>query len=242
MHFREFTLLFQAKICGVRSVDDVDAVADAGGEIKVAVGLNFYPKSVRFLDANLDSTAAVAKRARERGVLSVGVFVNESTDDIFRKILRFDLDAIQLHGDETPELAGEIAAKLKQSASRDVQIIRAISLPTLGLTIDAISNAILRWREIDCDLLLDADAGAARGGVGKCLEWSVVNEWSNRNPDVAWTLAGGLNPGNVQQAIRLSGAFGVDTASGVEKPRGRKSRELIADFLDQASTALKADG
>ena len=85
--------------------------------------------------------------------------------------------------------------------------------------------------------MLDVDAGAAHGGSGKTLDWPSVAAWAKVHPDVHWTLAGGLTPENVGEAIAASGAVSVDTASGVECPRGVKNEGRIHAFAAAARGA-----
>ena len=213
--------MFKVKICGVRLKSDVTSVAAAGGD---AIGLNFFPPSARYVDPHENDTRALSAHAKDLGVKRVGVFVNASAEEADQTARTVGLDSIQLHGDETIEVAQEII-------SRGFPVIRAIKLPTVDLTSDLIAEACEGWTRIGCHLLLDADAGQSHGGSGKCLDWTVVGTWAQSHPSTSWSLAGGLNPGNVHQAIVTSGATSVDTASGVEQTRGIKSPEQIAAFV-----------
>ena len=132
---------------------------------------------------------------------------------------------VQLHGDEPLRLARELAE------SRQLPVIRAIKLSAGPLAAARIEAAARPWVDVGCHPLLDADAGAAHGGSGKTLHWASIRRWSDEHRQTRFTLAGGLNPGNVAEAIRESGAKSVDTASGVEQPRGEKQVDLIAAFV-----------
>lgn len=214
--------MFRIKICGVRHLEDIHAVADGGAD---AVGLNFFPGSIRFLDPGSPIATELSQAASQRGLLRVGVFVNESSEAIARVVDQIEIDVIQLHGDEPLAVARELAE------SRKLPVIRAIKLATGPLQPTRIEAVVRPWIDAGCHPLLDADAGVAHGGSGKTLDWLSIGQWSDANRQTPFTLAGGLNPGNIAEAIRQSGARSVDTASGVEQPRGEKQLDLIAAFV-----------
>lgn len=243
--------MFDVKICGVRFKSDVDAVqaavsafasdaADSGSKrCRVAVGLNFFPPSARYLDSQSADATAISLAAAKAGVLRVGLFVNESPETIARVADQVGLGAVQLHGDETPEQVAAIADVI------DLPIIRAVKLPAGSnsegpIPSSQIADACQPWLDLGCHLLLDADAGSQHGGSGKTLDWESVASWADDlSGDVAWTLAGGLTPENVAAAIATSGATSVDTASGVESSKGIKSAEKIAAFVRESMSGWK---
>lgn len=221
--------MFHTKICGVRTADDILAVKASRAD---AVGLNFYPPSIRFVDPNARTTAELSEIANEQGLFRVGVFVNDS-ERIAEIASTVELDAIQLHGDETIDDALSVKQLIK------LPLIRAIKLPHADLTPEMIAAATEPWTKAGFHLLLDADAGSAHGGSGKTLAWDAVRIWADRASDVKWTLAGGLTPENVAEAITRSGTTSVDTASGVEKPRGSKSADRILAFASESRQAFQ---
>ena len=223
--------MFKIKICGVKLKSDVDAVAASPAD---AIGLNFFPPSVRFVDPKLETTRQLSVAAADSGLLRVGVFVNETSETIHQIVDQVGLDVIQLHGDEPVELATDLIGQGQQ-------VIRAIKLPAGALN-ESLQSAIDSWLNAGCDLLFDADAGAQHGGSGKTIDWITVRQWAKQNPHANWTLAGGLTPDNVAEAIKASGAVSVDTASGVESQRGEKSNELIQDFAERAATEFENSG
>jgi phosphoribosylanthranilate isomerase len=132
-------------------------------------------------------------------------------------------DWLQAHGKETPE---RVAAIKKRFARR---VIKAV-----GVRDAADLNGALAYADIADALLLDAKApqGAARpGGNGVPFDWTMLDGF---DPGVAWLLSGGLAPGNVGSALRVSGAPGVDVSSGVETAPGRKDPNLIRAFIAAA--------
>lgn len=216
--------MFHTKICGVRQEADINSVAASGAD---AIGLNFFPRSVRYVDPQSGQTRHLSEIAGRAGLLRVGVFVNESADEIMRIAGAVSLDAIQLHGDEEPSIVSELATR------GELSMIRAIKLPIGPLAIEQISDKADPWIKAGCHLLFDADGGIAHGGSGKTLDWKSIRLWSTKYPEVAWTLAGGLHCENITTAILESGAISVDTASGVEERKGEKSDRLIRRFVQE---------
>ncbi|TWU67375.1 phosphoribosylanthranilate isomerase [Crateriforma conspicua] len=219
--------MFQVKICGVRLKSDVAAVAAAGGD---AVGLNFFPPSVRFVDPMSTDASQLADAARGHALRTVGVFVNEPVARIRQISEWLNLDAVQLHGDESIDQAIELQGD-------GLTVIRAIKLPVADLTTDLIDAATGPAAAAGLHLLLDADAGRMHGGSGKTLHWPAIHQWSAENPEARWTLAGGLDDDNVRQAVEVSGATSVDVASGVERPRGVKNDDRIRRFVSEFQAA-----
>ena len=216
---------FHIKICGVRFKSDVDAVEQAGGD---AIGLNFFPPSVRYVDPTDAATGELCDHGKSLGLKTVGVFVNESAGSVGALARDLGLDVIQLHGDETLEDVRMVRLVTSKP------ILRAIKLPTGPLSVEAIASKAQPWVLAGCDLVLDADAGASHGGSGKALNWPSVQAWAESYPRVNWTLAGGLTPENVAEAMKSSGAISVDTAGGTEDPKGTKSAARIAAFVSAA--------
>lgn len=220
--------MFRVKICGVRLKQDLDSVESSGAD---AVGLNFYPPSIRYLDPRLDSTHQLSLTAKNANLLRVGVFVNETVASMTEVSQRVGLDAIQLHGDEPIEIASNLIYE-------GYRVIRAIKLPRTEMTVNQIQEKAIAWSALGCHLILDADAGAAHGGSGKTLHWSSVRSWAEKHPDAKWTLAGGLKPENVAEAVAQSMATSVDTASGVECPKGVKNHDRVMAFAAASGLAF----
>ena len=220
--------MFRIKICGVRLEQDIHVAEKSGAD---AIGLNFFPPSVRYLEPHAESTQKLATRARQLGLFTVGVFVNETTESLLAMADAVRLDAIQLHGDEPVRVAKELR-------ERGRRVIRAIKLPRGPLAPSAMEQIAAPWREVDCHLLLDVDAGASHGGSGKTLDWPSVREWAKTRGEESWTLAGGLSPENIGEAIQSSGAVSVDTASGVECPKGVKNAGRIERFCESYRASI----
>lgn len=215
---------FQTKICGVRTTADVVACAAAGAD---CVGLNFYPKSVRYVDPQNETTRSMNTAAADAGLHRVGLFVNESIDRVHEIASDLSLDSIQFHGDET-------RAEMTRMIDASYPVIRAIRLPTCQITPDEIQAHLQPLWRLPITFLLDADAGGQFGGGGRRLHWPSIAAWADKYDDSdrsRWILAGGLDAGCVRTAKSISTACRVDVASGVESPRGEKSAELIKKFV-----------
>ncbi|WP_404308734.1 phosphoribosylanthranilate isomerase [Neorhodopirellula lusitana] len=216
--------LFRLKVCGIRTMEDVQACADAGVD---CVGLNFYRPSVRYLDPLAEEIQAINSLATQCGLYRVGLFVNESIETVQQIAKQLQLDAVQFHGDETVEY-------VQQFLRVGIPVIRAIRLPTVPLEAGVIHSHVERWLDPSVTMLIDADAGAQFGGGGKQLHWPSIAAWARQYAEplnLPWILAGGLTPQCVSEAKRVSTAGRVDVASGVENPRGTKSAALIREFV-----------
>lgn len=218
---------FRIKICGVRRMEEIRATAAAGGD---AVGLNFFPPSVRYVDPAVAAT--LAAQATRLGLCPVGVFVSEPLARVMQIAGDAGIDTVQLHGDETLEDA-------RQLLRSGFAVIRAVRLPGGPCSPQQIDAAVAPWVEAGCSALLDADAGEAFGGKGLRLDWPSLRQWRGEHPSAAdFILAGGLDVDAVIEAVTASGAWGVDVASGVESPRGVKSVDHIRQFAERARAAL----
>jgi len=188
-----------------------------------AIGLNFYQKSPRSVRPPM---AIQLRRQLPPTVDLVGVFVNHIPTQIRKTVIEVGLTHIQLHGNETPEFV---------TLFKDLKIIRVYRLTTPSLDPikkDLLALAHLKVRPWAC--LVDAWDSNEYGGTGKLAPWTALTEWKAEWPRLI--LAGGLTPENVAEAIRTVRPFGVDAASGVESERGRKSPELVHQFIQAART------
>jgi len=199
-------------------------VSDIGAD---AVGLNFYPRSRRFV--SLEAAVQIARRLAP-GVRKVGVFVNASAEQILDAVGCVPLDAVQLHGDEPPEMLAQLGT---------IPVIRAFRLSQSGL--GAAAEYLERCRQlgaVPAMVLVDAYHPGAYGGTGQRADWPAAAAY----PLAPWhpplVLAGGLDPDNVAEAIRAVRPRAVDTASGVEGPAGRKDRRRVELFVRRARQAL----
>jgi phosphoribosylanthranilate isomerase len=218
-------VVFQVKICGVANLEDALCCAEAGAD---AIGLNFYPPSPRCVPVE------VARRIALRlppTVTRVGVFVNATPEDVLRTCDHVGLDAVQLHGDETPQIIRQLAGR---------QVIKAFRCGSRDFR--PITEFLHRCADLDCrpgGVLIDAYQPSSYGGTGQSADWSLVRELSDLLSETPVILAGGLRPENVAAAIEASRPAAVDTASGVESAPGLKDGERVRRFIRNAWDAFR---
>jgi phosphoribosylanthranilate isomerase len=198
----------QIKICGITNLADVRVCLEAEVDM---IGLNFYPRSSRYLDPQ---QARPIRLAIGENAEAVGVFVNASAKEVRRLARQLDIASVQLHGDYSPEKCAELA--------REFRVIRALRLTAEFQPMEA---ADFR----DCDVLLDAAYEELHGGGGERCDWSKARVTGGYARFVF--LAGGLTPANVAEALCAVGPDAVDVCSGVERAPGVKDPALIAQFV-----------
>ena len=205
----------RVKICGINDPDAFDAAVAAGADW---VGFVFFPPSPRAVAA---AQAASLSGRRPGGPARVGLFVDPTDAEVASVLAALPLDVLQVYA--VPERAAELRARFMRPVWLAVAVSGAADLPAAAAGVDA--------------LLLEAKppAGAANpGGNAQRFDWSVLGGWS---PPAPWILAGGLDPENVAEAIRITGAAAVDVSSGVERARGVKDPARIAAFAAAARAA-----
>jgi len=195
----------RVKVCGTTRLKDALLAVECGAD---AIGFIFYKKSPRYV---------TAKAAKEIGsrlppfVHRVGVFVNETADKINRIASRCGLDAVQLHGDESPAFCKKIRCRVIKA----VRVKDASSLKEMSrYTVDA--------------FLLDTYKDNQWGGTGKVFDWKLAAQAKKYGPVI---VAGGLNPRNVKAVIQKVQPYGVDVSSGVEQSPGKKDPKKVRAFL-----------
>lgn len=212
----------RVKICGLTALEHVEAVAEAGAHY---AGFNFFAKSPRFVD---NTRARELSLAAPVGLAKVGLVVNAGNDVLDRITDEVPLDMLQLHGGESLERVAEIKERY------GLPVIKVI-----GVAEEADLAQITTFGAVADQLLIDAKPpkdAVLPGGNGLAFDWRLVNRKFWPCP---WMLAGGLNPGNVAEAIRMTGARQVDVASGVESAPGQKDAALIRAFVDAAKGVQK---
>jgi phosphoribosylanthranilate isomerase len=198
------------KICGVTTRDDAERLVSLGVD---ALGVNFWPRSKRFLSPeNAGWLRDLAGR-----ILRVGVFVNEPAELPLRLIAEGLLDAVQLHGDET--LAD--AAPYQHTG---VPFFKAIGVKTRD---DLDRAAEFRASAI----LLDAHAPGVYGGTGETFDWNAAIDFKSRHPDLPVILAGGIVPENAALAAATVHPAALDVASGAEISPGIKDFHKVSALL-----------
>jgi phosphoribosylanthranilate isomerase len=216
--------MFRIKICGLTSPADAVNACEAGAD---ALGLNFYPASRRYVDPQ--AARAIRAAVPQGNVQLVGVFVNAPLQEVIETHDQLGLDAIQLHGDESPEMLLALGSRT---------VIRAFRCqPEDYLRIEQYLAACARHNRLPDAVLIDAYAADQYGGTGQTADWSAIaaarSEWFG----LPLILAGGLKPENVAAAIQTTKPDAVDTASGVESSPGIKNPQRVRQFIAQARAA-----
>jgi phosphoribosylanthranilate isomerase len=200
----------KVKICGITNLEDALLAAKFGAD---ALGFNFYPKSPRYIAP--EKAREISEHLPEE-ILKVGVFVNESLEKIAEIAETARLDAIQLHGEETPEFARELKAKT------GLEIIKAFRVSP-----DFKPEDVLQY-ETDA-ILLDAYNPQQHGGTGETFDWKIAKGVQSIFPKMY--LAGGLSPNNIAKVVESVEPFAVDACSLLEKVKGIKDAGKVRDFI-----------
>ena len=203
----------KVKICGMTNLKDVKVAVDGGVD---AVGFIFYKKSPR---------SVIMQAVREivlelpPFVDSVGVFVNETAEQINKIADHCKLDRVQLHGDESPAFCKKIRRRvIKAIRVKDIQSLKKLSDYPVS------------------SFLLDTFSEDQYGGTGKVFDWNLAYPAKKYGPII---LAGGLTPINVHQAIQRIQPYGVDVCSGVESQPGIKDHKKMKAFLKNVKAERK---
>jgi phosphoribosylanthranilate isomerase len=205
------------KICGLATVDDVRACADAGANY---MGLVFFEKSPRNITI---SAARELALAAPLGLAKVALVVNPSDAELDAITGTVPLDMLQLHGRETPERVAEVKARYGLPVMKAVGIADGDDLPKLE-----------SYFGVADQILVDAKppkGGELPGGNGLSFDWRLI---AGRRWPCPWMLAGGLTAENVAEAVKMTGAKQVDVSSGVEDAPGLKNAELIQKFVQSS--------
>lgn len=211
------------KICGITTLDDAFVAVDAGADL---LGLNFYRKSPRFIEVDVAVRIAAELRAAfgPKCPVLVGLFVNEAVGRISTTMESVGFKAVQLSGDESPELVRElrrtaykaIRPRTPSEAASDAELFAPLGPDDLRLP----------------SILVDAYHPGLYGGTGASTAAEVFSAAQAERV----MLAGGQTPDNVADRVALLRPWGVDVASGVEfdgKP-GRKDPARMRAFVDSA--------
>ncbi|HLW46794.1 MAG TPA: phosphoribosylanthranilate isomerase [bacterium] len=196
----------RVKICGIRRLADAMAAADAGAD---AIGLNFWRPGRRYVTPEVARQIA---HALPPFVCKVGVFVDEEPETIRAIADLVGLDALQLHGAESPQ----VCAALDRPVIKSIKVRGPESLAGLA-----------RYRVAGFLLDTHVPGAAAPGGTGQSFDWSLAEHAREAGPII---ISGGLTAGNVEEAIRRARPYAVDVASGVETD-GEKDPEKIRAFI-----------
>ncbi|MHC4244553.1 MAG: phosphoribosylanthranilate isomerase [Planctomycetota bacterium] len=194
-------LILKVKICGITNYQDAVAAMDMGADL---LGFNFYPQSPRYVTPEI---AADIINKLPGFIDTAGVFVNATTEQINKAEKLCHLDWIQLHGDEDQEFC-------RSFQSHNVKTMKAIRVKT--------QTDIKKAENFFTDaILLDAFDPQKYGGTGLTFDWNIIGHIGKRV-----FLAGGINPDNAAQAVKL-GVYGIDVCSGIETEPGKKDHKKM---------------
>jgi phosphoribosylanthranilate isomerase len=247
------------KICGITNLEDALAAADAGAN---ALGFVFYPKSSRYVTLEI-ARSIVANLPPEIG--KVGVFVNETVDQVRDIAKQVGLTAVQLHGEENTEFSRTLFQKLANGSGRptifrsypakvfDVPAGQSVGWDPVAVGLVEPDEAYKGKRVhkihvaengdlflethgfrpgVISGVLLDSSTAQRRGGTGEAFDWERVQPWAGIINSISKLIvAGGLHPGNVQEAIHLLHPWGVDVSTGVESEPGKKDPRRVRAFI-----------
>jgi phosphoribosylanthranilate isomerase len=177
----------------------------------------FYEPSPR--NVSIETAAKIAGQLSPF-IIKVGVFVNPDPDLVMSAITYCGVNVLQFHGDETPDFCRGFPA----------MTVKAIRVQ------DASSLAVLENYFTDA-FLLDSYVAGKHGGTGEKFNWDLAVEAKKFGRPIF--LAGGLNPGNVGEAVRSVRPYAVDVSSGVESAPGKKDHQKVRDFITAAKKAAE---
>lgn len=208
--------MVRIKICGITKVEDIKLVAELGVH---AVGLNFHEQSPRCITP---FAAAELVRRLPPFIAAIGVFVNWTEAPILALCKALRLSAVQLHGDEAPQVVEHVA--------RHLPVIKALRQGQGNSAPD-----FSRYRAASA-FLLDSALTGQYGGTGTVGNWHLARAAAQSHRLI---LAGGLTPENVAEAIRIVRPYAVDVASGVEARPGKKDPAKLRAFFDEVARASR---
>jgi phosphoribosylanthranilate isomerase len=204
----------RVKICGITNDEDARAAIELGAD---ALGFNFFPGSKRYL-AVAAAAGWIGKLPAE--IVKVAVLVDAGWGEATELAALPFIDALQLHGRETPGFCRRLSEK-------GIEFAKAVPV-----------NAAHPLRDTPSfftrTLILDSSQAGEFGGSGRTFPWEMAREFVEANPSLRVILAGGLTPENVARALEVARPFGVDVTTGVESSPGRKDRGLLRAFLAAA--------
>jgi phosphoribosylanthranilate isomerase len=206
----------RVKICGITNLEDVRAACEAGAD---AIGLNFYSRSPRALSVE---KAVELRAVIPTSVQVYGVFVNADAAEIMEVARTVRLDALQLHGDESPATVAKL-------------VVIAPVFKALRVGPDFSAATLESYPDVSGFLFDTANTEADQyGGTGRLADWGVAQQAARSHRVI---LAGGLNAENVAASILQVRPYGVDVASGVEASPGAKDHAQLREFIREARRA-----
>ncbi len=228
----------KVKICGLTNLEDAQTAVSAGADY---LGFIFYPPSKRSVEVQAAKAIVAVLRAAPNCPILVGVFVNESGEQMAHILDDVGLDLAQLSGEEVPSLVGDERSPIYgrsykalrptslEEAEADAEwYVAPVSSDQYSVNSDQSPISSLQ----SPSLLLDTYHPTLRGGTGETGNWAMSAQLAQNIPGLM--LAGGLTADNMAEAVRQVRPFAVDVASGVEARPGKKDPVLVRQFIQNA--------
>jgi phosphoribosylanthranilate isomerase len=209
-------LKVKVKICGITNWPDARRAIEAGADF---LGFNFYAGSPRYVTP---TKARQIVRRLPKGILSVGVFVNETESKMLEVAQAVGLDRLQLHGQESPSTVARLG--------RSLPVIKALRVRKSFR-----ASQLARFKHVSA-VLLDGFNPKQWGGTGTTFDWRVAQR-ARHNAKLF--LAGGITPENVLAAIRAARPYAIDVCSGVEAKPGKKDPKRLKEFMREVEKARR---
>lgn len=198
------------KICGMKYPENI---LEVGALLPDYMGFIFWEKSARYFNGTIPELIKTIKK--------VGVFVNQSLEEILEKVVKHNLQAVQLHGNESVEFVSE----LKKQLSKKIEIIKVFSAD------ENFDFEIIKPFEPFCDYFLFDTKGKLPGGNGTTFDWSILKNYNSKKP---FFLSGGIGMKELKAIEEISKSslpiYAVDVNSKFEIEPGLKNRNLFSNF------------
>ncbi len=203
--------MIRVKICGLTNIEDASAAVDYGAD---ALGFVFFPESPRYVSPE---TVREITSLLPPLVTTVGVFVNE-TEQKMREVMQYSgINVLQLHGEEAPAACAVWHRVIRALRVKDFTDLK----PLEG------------WSKVSA-FLLDTYSPGQFGGTGQIFNWDIALEAKRYGHII---LSGGLNPDNIEMAVRRVMPYAVDVSSGIEEKKGKKDLKKMRLFIERAKRA-----
>jgi len=217
------------KICGIQNVEDALAIAEAGAD---AIGIVFVPSAGRCITVdNADEIITGFRKewGNRPAPKMVGMFGDQPLQEVNDCVARLNLDGVQLCGDEGMAYCEQMTAPVYKVIPVRTDVPWSVVVPKLMVMLQ-------RHTMAGHHPVIDTQVPGQYGGTGQTFGWSHIRDLWHSFP---FSLAGGLNPDNIAQAIAVAHPWGVDSSSGTEA-EGRKDAEKIRAFVEAVREADRA--
>lgn len=205
------TTAMKIKICGMKFGENISQVGALQPDF---LGFIFYSKSKRFVGDDFSSSSI---QNLPKSIKKVGVFVNESPESIVEKVKRFDLDIVQLHGNES-------VADCEFLKENNIEIIKVFSID------ENFDFNIVKSYELVCDYFLFDTKTPTYGGSGKTFDWKLLDNFKLEKP---FFLSGGLNSESIEKIKKLNYPMlvGLDFNSQLEDKYFKKNISIVTEVI-----------